>query len=299
MMGADTAASKGTTELLGRIKPALRRARRVSSRNPTMVAGLGVMLAMIIIALAAPLVATQDHSYFDPIDRLQGPSGDHWFGTDKIGRDIYSRTVFGTRVSLAVGFAVALATMIVGSIIALVAGFYRKADMILMRIMDGFMAIPTLLLAIALMAILGASIKNVFISLLVVMTPQTVRVVRASVLSLREEVYVEAARAIGAPDWRILAFHVFPGTIASLIIQGTYTCAVTIIIEASLSFLGAGIPPDVPSWGIIMAEGKEHVVLAFWIILFPGIALFLAVLGINLAGDGLRDILDPKLARRG
>lgn len=298
-MDTEPAAPKSNTQLLGRFTPALRRFRMESGRNPTMVAGIGVMLAMVIIAFAAPLVATQDHRDFEVRERLQGPSGGHWFGTDKIGRDIYSRTVYGTRVSLEVGFAVAGLTMVLGAVIGLIAGYYRQADMILMRIMDGFMAIPTLLLAIALMAILGASMRNVIISLLVVMTPQTVRIVRASVLSLREEVYVEAARAIGAPDWRILAFHVFPGTIASLIIQGTYTCAVAIIIEASLSFLGAGIPPDVPSWGIIMAEGKEHVVLAFWIILFPGIALFLAVLGINLAGDGLRDILDPKLSRRG
>ena len=284
--------------LVGRLRPTLRQVRRISRRNPTMVAGIGVVLAMIIIALAAPLVATQDHRDFDPIDRLQGPSGDHWFGTDNIGRDIYSRTVFGTRVSLQVGFGVAVLTMLVGAFVGLLSGYYRRVDMILMRVMDGFMAIPILLLAIALMAILGASMKNVIIALLIAMTPRAARVVRASVLSLREEVYVEAARAIGASDLRIIFRHIAPGTVASLIIQGTYTCAVAIIIEASLSFLGAGIPPDVPSWGIIMAEGRNYVVVAIWMILFPGLALFIAVLGINLAGDGLRDLLDPKLSRR-
>ena len=285
--------------LVGRLRPTLRQVRRISRRNPTMVAGIGVVLAMIIIALAAPLVATQDHRDFDPIDRLQGPSGDHWFGTDNIGRDIYSRTVFGTRVSLQVGFGVAVLTMLVGAFVGLLSGYYRRVDMILMRVMDGFMAIPILLLAIALMAILGASMKNVIIALLIAMTPRAARVVRASVLSLREEVYVEAARAIGASDLRIIFRHIAPGTVWRLSSSRAPTpCAVAIIIEASLSFLGAGIPPDVPSWGIIMAEGRNYVVVAIWMILFPGLALFIAVLGINLAGDGLRDLLDPKLSRR-
>ena len=282
----------------GRLTPTLQQLGRISRRNPVMVAGIGVVFVMIIIALAAPLITYQGPKEFDPVDRLQGPSRDHWFGTDNIGRDIYSRTVYGARVSLQVGFSVAILTMLVGSVVGLISGYYRRVDMILMRVMDGFLAIPILLLAIALMAILGASMKNVIIALLVAMTPRAARVVRASVLSLREDVYVEAARAIGASDLRIIFRHIAPGTMASLIIQGTYTLAVAIIIEASLSFLGAGIPPDVASWGIIMAEGRNYFLVKIWMILFPGLALFIAVLGINLAGDGLRDILDPKLARR-
>ena len=298
MSTADPAVLRDSGAVLGRLRPALRQTRRLSRKNPTMVAGIAVVLAMIIIAAIAPLITTYSPRQLSPGDRLHGPSGEHWFGTDNVGRDIYARTIYGTRISLQVGFAVAILTMAVGSVVGLVAGYYRKADMLLMRVMDGLMAIPNLFVAIALMALLGASVRNIIIALLIAMTPRAARVVRASVLSLREEVYVGAAKAIGAPDWRIIAFHIFPGTIAPLIIQGTYTCAVAILVEASLSFLGAGVPPDVSSWGIVMAEGRNFVRVAIWMVLFPGTALFLMILGVNLAGDGLRDILDPKLQRR-
>lgn len=297
-MGSQAQVLGGTSSFADRLAPAIRQVSRASRKNPIMVSGIVLMVAMVIIGLIAPLITSRGPTEIDAFQRLLGPSSDNWFGTDSIGRDVYSRTMYGARVSLGVGFAVAVSTMLAGVVIGLVAGYYRRADMIVMRIMDAMLAIPFLLLAIALMAILGASIKNVIISLLIVMTPSTARVVRSSVLSLREEVYVDAARAIGAPDWRVIFRHILPGTIAPLIIQGTYTMAIAILVEASLSFLGAGSPPTTPSWGVIMADGRAFVRVAIWMIMFPGIFLFITILGINLAGDGLRDILDPKLQRR-
>lgn len=295
----DEAVLRGTPTVVGRLRPALRGIGRLSRKNPTMAAGIVVMIAIATIGISAPLMTSRDPLEINAFNRLAEPSGDSWFGTDSIGRDVYSRTIYGARISMGVGFAVAILTMFSGAAIGLVAGYYRQADMVIMRLMDALMSIPFLLLAVALMAILGASVKNVVISLLIVMTPSTARVVRSSVLSLREEVYVEAARAIGAPDLRIIFRHILPGTIAPLIIQGTYTVAVAILVEASLSFLGAGSPPTIPSWGVIMADGRTYVRVAIWMIMFPGAFLFITILGVNLAGDGLRDILDPKLQRRG
>lgn len=297
-MGSQTEVLRGTTSVTDRLVPAMKHIARASRKNPIMVAGIVLMLAMVIIGLLAPIITSRAPTEIDAFQRLEAPSGANWFGTDSIGRDVFSRTMYGARVSLGVGFAVAVSTMVAGVAVGLVSGYYRRADMIIMRFMDAMLAIPFLLLAIALMAILGASIKNVIISLLIVMTPSTARVVRSSVLSLREEVYVDAARAIGAPDFRVIFRHILPGTIAPLIIQGTYTMAIAILVEASLSFLGAGSPPTTPSWGVIMADGRAFVRVAIWMIMFPGIFLFVTILGINLAGDGLRDILDPKLQRR-
>ena len=297
-MGSQAQVLGGASSFADRLAPAMRQVGRASRKNPIMVAGIVLMLAMVIIGLIAPLITSRGPTDIDAFQRLESPSSANWFGTDSIGRDVFSRTMYGARVSLGVGFAVAASTMLAGVVVGLVAGYYRRADMIIMRVMDAMLAIPFLLLAIALMAILGASIKNVIISLLIVMTPSTARVVRSSVLSLREEVYVDAARAIGAPDWRVIFRHILPGTIAPLIIQGTYTMAIAILVEASLSFLGAGSPPTTPSWGVIMADGRAFVRVAIWMIMFPGIFLFITILGINLAGDGLRDILDPKLQRR-
>ena len=287
-----------TPDLVGRLTKALGRSGRVLRRNPTMAAGLVVIFIMGLLALIAPLITPVDPRHLDPVNRLIAPSNAHWFGTDHLGRDLYTRTIFGSRVSLLVGFSVAILTMAMGVVLGLLSGYYPRVDMLLQRVMDGLMAIPAILLAIAMMAMLGASVQNVITSLVVVDAPRATRVVRASVLSLREQTFVDAARAIGTPPWRILAFHIFPNTIAPLIVQGTFICASAVIIEAYLSFLGAGTPPDIPSWGNIMAEGRGYIQRAIWIILFPGIALALTVLGINLVGDGLRDNLDPKLRRR-
>ena len=267
-------------------------------RQPTMLVGLMLLAMMSAVALGAPLWTERDPLDINPIDRLQSPSPEHWFGTDHLGRDIYARTIYGTRISLIVGATVAVMSMVAGLAIGLVSGYDKRIDAVVMRVMDGMMAIPGILLAIALMALVSASVRNVIIALTIPEIPRVVRVVRASVLSLRELPFVEAMRAAGAGVPRILLRHIMPNTVAPLIVQGTYICASAVIFEAYLSFLGAGTPPHIPSWGNIMAEGRPYVQLAFWIILFPGLFLATTVLAVNLVGDGLRDTLDPKLARR-
>jgi peptide/nickel transport system permease protein len=274
------------------------RLRRLMRRHPTMLLGLGLLIVMVLVAAGAPYWGTIDPLELNPIERLRSPSIEHWFGTDMLGRDLYSRTVYGSRISLFVGLCVAAFSMTIGLIIGLLSGYHRHVDSVVMRIMDGMMAIPSILLAIALMALMSASVQNVILALTIPEIPRVVRVVRSVVLSLREQAYVEASLATGARLPRILLRHIMPNTVAPLIVQGTYICASAVIFEAYLSFLGAGTPPQFPSWGNIMAEGRTYVQLAFWIILFPGLCLALTVLAINLVGDGLRDTLDPKLARR-
>lgn len=263
-----------------------------------MAAGIAIVIVMALLAIFAPLLFTSNPKAVDPRNRFETPGSNAWFGTDNIGRDVYSRTIFGTRVSLTVGFSVAVISIAAAAVIGVLAGYYRKMDMFVMRIMDGLMSIPAVLLAMALMALLGGSVQNVIISLCVVETPRAVRIVRSAVLSIREQMYIDAARALGIPPPRILLLHILPNTIAPVIVQGTFIGAAAVLVEAYLSFLGAGPPPDVPSWGNIMAEGRNYISRAVWVIMFPGIFLTLTVLGINLAGDGLRDNLDPKLRRR-
>jgi peptide/nickel transport system permease protein len=268
--------------------------RSLIRRQPTMIAGL-VCLALILAAgLAAPYLGTVDPSSLRPITRLREPGSEFWFGTDQYGRDIYSRTLYGGRISLLVGVIVGVASLAFGILIGLVTGYYRRLDRIVMRVMDGLMAIPAILLALALMALLKASVRNVIIALVIPEIPRVVRVVRASVLSLREQTMVEAARALGAEAPRILRVYILPALVAPLIVQGTYICASAMLFEAYLSFLGAGTPPNIPSWGNIMAEGRAYVQRAFWIILFPGAFLAATVLAVNLVGDGLRDLLKVK-----
>ena len=274
------------------------RVRYQLRRHPTLYAGAALLTLMVIMAAAAPLMGTTDPMELNPIERLRGPGGGHWFGTDMFGRDVYSRTVYGARISLMVGFSVAILSTGIGLVIGLVSGFNRALDAVIMRIMDGLMSIPAILLAIALMALMSASVRNVIIAITIPEIPRVVRLVRALVLSLREQPFVEAASALGASFTRTMFKHIMPNTLAPLIVQGTYIMASAVIIEAYLSFLGAGTPPDVPSWGNIMAEGRTYVQIGFWIILFPGICLAFTVLGINLVGDGLRDTLDPRIARR-
>ena len=206
--------------------------------------------------------------------------------------------MYGGRISIVVGGAVGGISTILGLAIGLVAGYYRKVDAVIMRFMDGLMAFPSLILALALIAVLGASVQNVIIVITIVSVPLVARVVRASVLSLREQQFIDAAKALGVPDWRILMLHIAPNTLAVLMVQGTFVFALAVIAEANLSFLGAGVPPPTPSWGNIMGEGRTYLSLAFWVTFFPGVFLSLTVLAINLLGDGLRDALDPKLRRR-
>ncbi len=271
--------------------------RDLLRRHPTAMAG-GVLLFLIVaIAIFAPYLGTIDPQALSPVRRLRPPNEENWFGTDTLGRDIYSRVLFGTRISLIVGFSVAILSTAIGLFIGLVAGFNRVVDAVVMRIMDGLMAIPPILLAIALMALTRASIQNVILAITIAEVPRVTRLVRSLGLSLREQPFVEAARAAGTRNWRILWRHILPNTMAPLIVQATYICASAIIIEAILSFLGAGTPPTTPSWGNIIAEGRMVFLVAAYIILIPSAFLSITVLAINLLGDGLRDALDPRLAR--
>ena len=269
-------------------------ARRALLRHPTLIAGALTLVVILVAGVLAPLWWTGDPLEMKPAVRLRPPSAERWFGSDNFGRDIYTRTLYGSRISLTVGAAVSTLSLVLGTTLGLVVGFYRRLDMIAMRVMDGLMAIPAILLALALMALMKASVQNVIIALLIPEIPRVVRLTRASVLSLREHLMVEGARALGARTPRILARYVLPGLVAPLIVQGTYIAASAILFEAYLSFLGAGTPPHIPSWGNIMAEGRAYVQLAFWIILFPGIFLAATVLAINLVGDGLRDLLNVR-----
>jgi len=268
-----------------------RSAWRILARQGTLGAGALCLLLIAATAVGAGLLWTRDPQAMRPIARLRAPSAEHWFGTDHYGRDLYSRTLHGGRISLAVGAGVAVLSLIIGTGVGLVSGYFRRLDAVVMRVMDGLMAIPGILLALALMALVRASLQSVIIALMVPEIPRTVRLVRASVLSLRELVMVEGARAIGAGTTRILLRYILPALVAPLIVQGTYICASAILVEAYLSFLGVGTPPHIPSWGNIMAEGRAYVQLAFWIILFPGLFLAVTVLAINMIGDGLRDLL--------
>ena len=268
-----------------------RRWRVFARRNVTLVAGTFALLLLVASAVGAPLWTVTDPQQMSPLVRLQAPNAAHLFGTDHFGRDILARTLYGGRISLRVGVIVALLALGVGTGVGLVSGFYRALDTVVMRVVDGLMAIPSILLALALMALVRASVETVIAALVVPEIPRVVRVVRAQVLSLREQTMVEGARAIGAGVPRVLLRYILPALVAPLIVQGSHICASAILVESYLSFLGAGTPPHIPSWGNIMAEGRAYVQLGVWIILFPGLFLMLTVLSINLIGDGLRDLL--------
>src|SRR6266403_1212131 len=267
-------------------------------RNPTVTLGSVLLLTIVLVAIFAPLIAPGDPQELDPIKRLRPPSRDYWFGTDMYGRNVFTRTIHGSRISLVVGALVALLSVGFGLAIGLVTGYVRALDGVVMRVMDGLMAIPDILLAIALMALFRASVTNVVIAVTVPHVPRVARLVRAVVLTIRELPYIEAAQSIGTRFRRVLTRHLLPNTIAPLVVQATYTGAAAVLTEAGLSFLGAGTPPNIPSWGNMMAEGRTYFQIAVWIILFPGLFLAITVLAVNLLGDGLRDALDPRLRRR-
>ena len=267
-------------------------------RHPTVVVGGLLLLAIIVGAVFAPWLGAVDPIAIDPIHRLKGASAEHWFGTDRFGRDLYSRVMHGGRVSLIVGVSVALLATVIGLAIGLVSGYLRAVDAIVMRVMDGMMAIPAIMLAIALIALSKASILIVIIAVALPEIPRVVRLVRSIVLTIREQPYIEAATAIGTSLPRIMWRHLLPNALPPLIVQATYICASAVLIEAALSFLGAGTPPEVPSWGNIMAEARPYFQLKPSMVLLPGLFLAVTVLAINLVGDGLRDMLDPRLARK-
>ncbi len=266
-------------------------------KHPSVAIGGFLLLLMIFIAVFAPLLFTVDPTAIATSRRTRVPSELYWFGTDMLGRDIYSRVVYGARVSLIVGFSVAILASVAGLAIGLFSGFVRWADGIVMRIIDGMMSIPPILLAIALMALTRGSVGNVIIAITIAEIPRVARLVRSVVLSLREQPYVEAAISNGARVPRIIIKHILPNTIAPMTVQATYICASAMIIEAILSFIGAGVPPATPSWGNIMAEGRALWQVRPHIVFFPALFLSITVLAVNLLGDGLRDSLDPRLAK--
>ncbi len=267
-------------------------------RHPSIAVG-GVLLALIVgIAVLAPWLGTVDPTALAPARRTRPPSAQYWFGTDMLGRDVYSRVLYGARVSLIVGFSVAFLSALTGMVIGLAAGFVRWIDAIIMRVMDGMMSIPSILLAIALMALTRGSVQNVIIAITITEVPRVSRLVRGVVLSLRELAYVEAAVACGTRTPRLIVRHILPNTLAPTTVQATYICAAAMITEAILSFIGAGTPPTIPSWGNIMAEGRALWQVKPFIVFFPAFFLSVTVLAVNLLGDGLRDALDPRMAKK-
>jgi peptide/nickel transport system permease protein len=266
-------------------------------RNPTLVGGSIVLILVALAALAAPLIAG-DPIAAKPANRLRPPSHLNWFGTDQLGRDVWARTVYGARISLVVGLAVATIAMAIGLLVGLLAGFSKTVESVVMRLMDGLMAIPAVLLAIAFVSLSKASVSIVVAAIALPEIPRVVRLVRSVVLSVREQPFVEAAVASGTRLPKILSRHILPATVPPLIVQATYVAASAILIEAALSFLGAGTPPEIPTWGNMIASSRVYLGLAPWTIFGPGLALALIVLAVNLVGDGLRDRLDPRLARR-
>jgi peptide/nickel transport system permease protein len=274
------------------------RAWRFVLRNLTIIIGGTLLVTLVAVSLAAPWLA-----HFDPLalnlpHRFRAPDATHWFGTDNFGRDVFSRTLYGGRMSLLIALSVALLSGVIGTVIGLLAGMLRWFDPLAMRIMDGLMAIPSILLAIAMMTLWRPGILSVIIAITVPEVPRVVRLVRSVVLVIREQPYVQAATAIGTRTPRLLWRHILPNALTPIIVQATYICASAVLLEAYLGFLGVGIPPEVPSWGNIIANGRTLVQIAFWVILFPGAFLGTMVLAINMLGDGVRDLLDPRLARR-
>jgi len=291
--------AESTAEMLAETSAPTRSPRwRWLRKNPTLILGALLLVAVAIIALAAPLIAAQDPQAIDPVARLQSASAEHLFGTDALGRDVFSRTLWGGRVSLLVALSVAAAATSIGVALGLLAGFVRSVDALIMRIMDGLMAIPDILLAIALMAVTKAGLGTIIVAITIPQVPRVVRLVRSLSLILREQLFVEAAHAIGTRLPVILWRHILPNILAPLIVQATFIAASAVLVEAVLSFLGVGVSPEIPSWGNMMAEGRNFIAVAFHIILYPGIFLAVTVLAINLMGDGLRDALDPRLARQ-
>ncbi|HLI99050.1 MAG TPA: ABC transporter permease [Bradyrhizobium sp.] len=265
--------------------------------NPTVAIGGALLLILVLVGIFAPYLGTVDPTALAPAKRTRPPSSDFWFGSDALGRDVYSRVLYGTRVSLTVGLSVALLATFAGLTIGLISGFVRWADGIVMRVMDGLMSIPPILLAVALMALTRGSVGNVIMAITVAEIPRVSRLVRGVVLSLREQPYVDAAIASGTRTPMIILRHILPNTLAPMLVQATYVCASAMIVESILSFIGAGTPPTIPSWGNIMAEGRALWQVKPYIVFFPAAFLSATVLAVNLVGDGLRDALDPRMAR--
>ena len=287
-----------TPPLSTRLRGMLGATGKAAKRDIVLGMSISLLFLGLFLAVFAPTLARTDYERTDPVNRMLPPSTDNWFGTDNWGRDVFDRTIVGTRLSFLVGFSVRLISSVVGVSIALIISYFRILDAVMMRFVDGFLAFPTILLALALISLIGPSIGNVIIALSVTATAGKIRLVRGAVLSLRESTYVEAARAVGVPVPRILMFHVLPNIVSIIIVQATFTLASAILAEASLSFLGAGVPEYVPSWGNIIATGQGYIQVGFHISFFPGLFLTVTVLAVVLIGDSIRDHLDPKLRGR-
>lgn len=267
-------------------------------QNPMTVISLAIVALAVGLAIFAPWIAPADPRFADPSIRLGAPSSEHMFGTDALGRDVFSRVVYGARISLIIGLGVTLAAGVLGSVLGLLSGYVDRLDSPIMRTLDGLMAFPSILLAIAIMASLGPSTLNVFIALTIVYTPTVARLVRSTTLVIKQQPYIESARSVGLRDSSIMAQYIFPNGLSPLIVQCTFIIALSIISESSLSFLGAGVPPEQPTWGNMLRDGQSLLQQAWWLAVFPGTALFATVLALNLVGDGLRDALDPRSHRR-
>ena len=287
-----------TPPLSSRLRGMLGATGKAAKRDIVLGRSISLLFLGLFLAVFAPTLARTDYERTDPVNRMLPPSTDNWFGTDNWGRDVFDRTIVGTRLSFLVGFSVTLISTVLGVSIALIISYFRILDAVMMRFVDGFLAFPTILLALALISLIGPSIGNVIIALSVTATASKIRLVRGAVLSLRESTYVEAARAVGVPVPRILMFHVLPNIVSIIIVQATFTLASAILAEASLSFLGAGVPEYVPSWGNIIATGQGYIQVGFHISFFPGLFLTVTVLAVVLIGDSIRDHLDPKLRGR-
>ena len=263
----------------------------------TVLLGLVVLAVIALLAALAPLIAPYAPNKLSVVNRLKPPSGVYWFGTDEFGRDVFSRTIYAGRLSLLVGASVVALASVVGITLGVIAGFFRKLDTPIARVIDAMMAFPDILLAISLVAALGPSLTTVIVALGIVYAPRLARIVRASTLVIRELPYVEAARALGVSTWRIMTRHVLRNLISPILVQATFIFAYSMLAEAGLSFLGLGVSPEVPTWGTMIAAGRQYVGQADWMTLFPGIAIVLAVLSLQMVGDGLRDLLDPRLRK--
>jgi len=266
-------------------------------RRRVVLAGAAILAVVALAALLAPWIAPYDPMTLKVLDRLQSPRAAHWFGTDELGRDVFSRVIFGARYSLLIGAMVVVVSMVCGVLLGLAAGFFRRLDGPVMRLVDAMMSFPDILLAIALVAVLGASMTNVILALAIVYTPRVARVVRASTLVVRELLFIEAARALGIPTWRILFIHVLQNIASPILVQATFIFAYAVLAEAGLSFLGVGVPPVLPTWGSMISSGQQFAHQAIWLVVFPGIAIILSALSLQMVGDGFRDLLDPKLRK--
>jgi peptide/nickel transport system permease protein len=294
-VGSPTIVTSETTlpERRARVSINVRRLRR----HPTVVAGLSILFLILLASLLEPWLTPYNPLTLDVVHRLHAPDAHHYFGTDSFGRDVFSRVLYGGRISLLIGAAVTIVAVGGGTVIGLITGYFRKIDPVVMRVSDGLMAFPSIMLAIALRGAMGPGLLTVVIALGIAYLPRVVRIIRGAAIVLREQTFVQAADAVGSGTARILFQHILPNAMGLVLVQTTFIFSYAVLGEAALDFLGVGVPPELPSWGGIMSEGRTYIVIAPWLTLFAGLIIMVAVLALNLTGDGLRDMLDPRLRK--